>query len=88
MVYRLAALPPGWVETQVYILEDQIGRLYEFDPILDYLEQLEPNDANLIMQWFELSQTFTWHRREELAQVFTFAKRRRDRLSVGAIALR
>ncbi|MEX1158641.1 MAG: hypothetical protein WEC79_06910 [Thermomicrobiales bacterium] len=61
MYYRLAALPPTWIEVQLFMLEDRVGRLFLLDPSLERLERLDPADANVLMQWYELSQTVSWH---------------------------
>jgi hypothetical protein len=81
MMYRLAALPRSWVNTDVCMLEDRVGRLYQYDPDSDILERLDTADANLLMQWYELSQSFTWHERDDLSRIFATASNRADRLA-------
>jgi hypothetical protein len=81
MRYRLAALPRSWVNADICMLEDRVGRLYQYDPDQDTLERLAPDDANLLMQWYELSQSFTWHAREDLKRVFATPTSRAARLA-------
>ena len=79
MEYRLAALPHSWASADVFILEDRIGRLYLFEPNGDRLERLPDQDANLVMQWYELSQSFTWHTRPEFGRMLrTTSPQRQD----------
>ena len=71
MYYRLAALPPTWIETQLFILEDCVGRLFLLDPSGEHLERLHPADANVLMQWYELSQVGSWHSLPRITQMLS-----------------
>ncbi len=88
MLYRLAALPYAWMDSDTFILEDRVGGLYLFEADQDRLERLNSEDANLLMSWYELSQSFTWHSRVELVQMLTLNVGRQDRVVAGPVATR
>jgi hypothetical protein len=71
MYYRLAALPPDWLDADLFVIEDRAGRLYLFDPRHDHLDRLEPDRANLLVQWYEMSQSFDWHSRAEFVRLLS-----------------
>jgi hypothetical protein len=56
-----------------YILEDDAGGLYILDPCAGRLEPLDPPDANQLIQWFELSQSFSWHTVSDLVNTLLHA---------------
>jgi hypothetical protein len=66
MYYRLAALPPAWMESRLFLIEDRIGRLYMFDPADRSLERVEDSEASALMLWYDLSQAHSWYSRAEL----------------------
>jgi len=76
MYFRLVAIPRSWVDVDLFILEDTTGSLYQYEPERDHLERLADRDANLLMQWYELSQTFTWHARDALQELLGSPTRR------------
>jgi hypothetical protein len=79
MYYRLAALPPAWIEVQLFILEDRVGRLFLLDPAAERLDRLDPIDANLLMQWYELSQVVSWHSLLQITQMLSTTRQQRPR---------
>jgi hypothetical protein len=79
MFYRLAALPPAWVEAPLFILEDRVGRLFLLDPTTGRLDPLDPTDANMLMQWYELSQVASWYSLPRITQILSTTGPRRSR---------
>jgi len=75
------ALPQAWTNVELFILEDRIGRLYLFDPREDHLERLDDRDANLLVQWYEFSQSYTWHARAELGRMLVSTDSQRQDMS-------
>ncbi len=66
MNYRLAALPPDWMESNLLLIEDQVGQLYMFDPEDESLERVERAEASALMLWYDLSEARSWYSRAEL----------------------
>jgi hypothetical protein len=84
MLYRLVALPRGWMDSYEFILEDRVGTLYLFDAGRDHLQRLDPGDANMLMQWYELSQSFSWHSRADLVPMLALRRSSQARVTIGS----
>lgn len=84
MRYRLAALPAAWLAVDEYIIEDEAGGLYLLNACAGQLEPLDPADANVMIQWFELSQCFSWHTASDLVNKTLRAATHASRLMSSA----